>query len=246
MGDQSEVTVWKVPLAPSTLKALMSEQGKVRADAYAYTLFNAAAKSAAAQFYKEDFEDQSKELGLEAAQLLAVALARVAIHPKSLPNYLKRIVKTMVRKQRELEKRTLGVEAEAWVLKDFPSPEDVLEPESPDSSDMAPAIRELLMEALKVCGASDCGLEIVLTVYDRNPQTQKEKTAVYAELASRHGLKHDRVRHIYFVTNRKIEANTEAIKERFMELLANRPRKDQLHVYKLLRRTLQGLLLDRG
>ncbi len=236
MAEKPSLSVWGLELHPELLRDLQSEQGSIRTRAFLEHLYERAVRSAAFTIFKQGISPaaEAKELGQEAVVRLVKVLAERSFrHPQALPAYLHSIVETVLREKRRLVLRVAQDEGEARRLEVVPAPSPI------EELHQYPWSLRLALTAAKNCGLSARDLDIFWTVQERSTESQKEKAAVYEELATKHGASHDRIRGIYFTARKKI-------RKRIAELLAEYPRVQQLDFYKHLRLAVDMRQVDRG
>lgn len=235
MAEKPNVTVWGVELQTALLCDLQSAQGAIRTRAFMTDLYARAAQSAAYVIFKQGrcSPEEAKELGKEAVVRLGKVLAARGIQPQALPAYLYGIIETVLKEKRRSVLRVAQDEAEAQHL------ELVAVPAPIEESNQYPWFIRLALTAVKSSGLSDRDLDIFWTVKERYTEIQKEKTDVYKELATKHEVSRDRVRHIYFTARMKIRKRLEV-------LLADYPRVQQLDFYKHVRLAVDMRQANRG
>lgn len=235
MAEKPDITVWGVELQPALLCDLQSDQGAIRTRAFMKFLYERAAQSAAYAIFKQGgcSTEEAKELGKEAVVRLGKVVAARGIKPEALPTYLYAIIETVLKEKRRLVLRVAHDEFEAQHLEQVAAPTPI------EESDQYPWFIRLALTAVKSSGLSDRDLDIFWTVKERYTEKQKEKTDVYEELATRHEVSRDRVRHIYFTARKKIRKRLEV-------LLSDYPRVQQLDFYKHVRLAVDLRQADRG
>lgn len=223
MAKKPSLSVWGLELHPELLRDLQSEHGSIRTRAFLVHLYERAVRSAALAIFTHGGSppaEEAKELGKEAVVRLVKVLAERSFrHPQALPAYLYSIIETVLRERRRLVLQVARDEGEAQRLEGVPAPAPM------EELNQYPWFLRLALSAAKSCGLSARDLDIFWTVQERSTENQKEKTAVYEELATKHGASHDRIRGIYFTARKRI-------RKRITDLLAEYPRMHQLDFYK--------------
>lgn len=235
MAEKPNLTVWDVELYPALLCDLQSAQGAIRSRAFMVNLYARAAQSAANVIFKQGrcSPEEAKELGQEAVVRLSNVLVARGIQPQALPAYLYGIIETVLKDRRRSVIRVAQDEAEVQHLELVAAPSHI------EESNQYPWFIRLALTAVESSGLSDRDLDIFWTVKERYTENKNEKTDVYEELATRHNVSRDRVRHIYFTARLKIRKRIEV-------LLADYPRVQQLDFYKHVRIVVDMRQANRG